>query len=241
MGGAPRFIMECKSASPSLGMIREQYHPGDLARIYSRLAAGISVLCEPDRFRGDYDHLTTVASSTHLPVLCKDFIIDEAQVYAARYFGADAILLMLSILDDATYRQLAGLADRLGLDVLTEAISAEEMARARALGAKIVGINHRNLHDLSIDLTRSAELNRLAPENAVVIAESGIRDNATVRRLVDAADAGDEPGGRRCSWSSSRFAGGRSTTERHQRVPGRLPADEPAGRGSRGQKPRLRG
>lgn len=233
--------MECKSASPSLGMIREQYHPGDLARIYSRLAAGISVLCEPDRFRGDYDHLTTVASSTHLPVLCKDFIIDEAQVYAARYFGADAILLMLSILDDATYRQLAGLADRLGLDVLTEAISAEEMARARALGAKIVGINHRNLHDLSIDLTRSAELNRLAPENAVVIAESGIRDNATVRRLVDAADAGDEPGGRRCSWSSSRFAGGRSTTERHQRVPGRLPADEPAGRGSRGQKPRLRG
>ncbi|WP_255567720.1 bifunctional indole-3-glycerol-phosphate synthase TrpC/phosphoribosylanthranilate isomerase TrpF [Corynebacterium sp. TAE3-ERU16] len=181
--GTNRFIMECKSASPSLGLIREHYQPGDIARIYSRYASGISVLCEPDRFGGDYDHLATVAMSTHLPVLCKDFIIDEVQIHAARYFGADAILLMLSVLDDETYTRLAGEADRLGLDILTEVVDEVEMDRARNLGARIIGINHRNLHDLSIDLGRSARLASLAPDDAVLIAESGIRDNATVRRI----------------------------------------------------------
>ena len=109
--GTNRFIMECKSASPSLGMIREDYRPGDIARIYSRYASAISVLCEPNRFGGDYDHLQTVALSTHVPVLCKDFIVDPIQVYAARYYGADAILLMMSIVDDDTYGELKALAD----------------------------------------------------------------------------------------------------------------------------------
>ena len=177
------FIMECKSSSPSLGLIREHYEPGAIASVYSRYAAGISVLCEPDRFGGDYDHLATVASTTHLPVLCKDFIIDEVQVYAARYFGADAILLMLSVLDDETYSRLSTLADSLGMDVLTEVIDEGEAARAAKLGARIFGVNHRNLHDLSIDLTRSARLARLAPTDAVVVSESGIRDVETVRRL----------------------------------------------------------
>ena len=177
------FIMECKSSSPSLGLIRNHYEPGAIARIYSRYAAGISVLCEPDRFGGDYDHLATVASSTHLPVLCKDFIIDDVQVYAARYYGADAILLMLSVLDDATYARLSALADSLGMDVLTEVIDEEEAARATRLGARIFGVNHRNLHDLTIDLTRSARLATLAPEGAAVVAESGIRDVETVRQL----------------------------------------------------------
>ena len=183
-----RFIMECKSSSPSLGMIREHYEPGTIASIYSRYAAGISVLCEPDRFGGDYDHLATVASTTHLPVLCKDFIIDECQIHAARYFGADAILLMLSVLDDATYTRLHSEADRLGLDVLTEVIDEEEAARAKKLGAKIFGVNHRNLHDLSIDIERSARLAPLAPEGALVVSESGIRDVETVRRLGGHSD-----------------------------------------------------
>lgn len=130
------FIMECKSSSPSLGLIRADYKPGEIASVYSRYAAGSSVLCEPLRFGGDYDHLATVASSTHLPVLCKDFIIDEVQVYAARYFGADAILLMLSILDDASYAHLAGIAESLGMDVLTEVISEEEAVRASRLGPR---------------------------------------------------------------------------------------------------------
>lgn len=181
--GLNRFIMECKSSSPSLGMIREHYEPGAIASIYSRYAAGISVLCEPDKFGGDYNHLSTVASISHLPVLCKDFVIDEVQIHAARYYGADAILLMLSVLDDAEYRALAAEAERFGLDVLTEVIDEEEVARANALGAKIIGVNHRNLHDLSIDLSRSGRLAELISADAVLVAESGVRDNATVRAL----------------------------------------------------------
>lgn len=183
------YIMECKSASPSLGTIRGHYEPGAIASIYSRYAAGISVLCEPDRFGGDYDHLATVAATTHLPVLCKDFIIDEVQIYAARYYGADAVLLMLSVLDDAEYVRLANLATLLGMDILTEVIDEEEAERATRLGAKIFGVNHRNLHDLTIDLERSGRLAQLAPPDAVVVAESGIRDVQTVRRLAGHADA----------------------------------------------------
>lgn len=183
------YIMECKSASPSLGTIREDYKPGEIASVYSRYASAISVLCEPDYFGGDYDHLATVAATTHLPVLCKDFIIDEVQIYAARYFGADAILLMLSVLSDDEYAHLASVAASLHMDVLTEVIDEEEAARATALDARIFGVNHRNLHDLTIDLDRSARLAQLAPDGAVVVAESGIRDAATVRRLGEHADA----------------------------------------------------
>lgn len=181
--GGNRFIMECKAASPSLGMIREHYEPAAIARVYSRYASGISVLCEPDRFGGDYDHLATVASTTHLPVLCKDFIIDEVQIHAARYFGADAILLMLSVLSDEEYAALARVAESYSLDILTEVIDEEETGRALRLGAKIIGVNHRNLHDLSIDLSRSARLAALVPEDTVVVSESGIRDAETVRQL----------------------------------------------------------
>ncbi|GAA1471700.1 bifunctional indole-3-glycerol-phosphate synthase TrpC/phosphoribosylanthranilate isomerase TrpF [Corynebacterium aurimucosum] len=189
LNGTNRFIMECKSASPSLGLIRKHYEPGAIARVYSRYASAISVLCEPDRFGGDYDHLQTVALSTHLPVLCKDFIVDPIQVYAARYFGADAILLMMSIVDDDTYAELKQLADSLGLDVLTEAITEEEVARATAFGIDVIGINNRNLHDLSIDLTRSERLSHHVPSGKVIVSESGIRDNQTVRRLGSHANA----------------------------------------------------
>lgn len=189
LNGTNRFIMECKYSSPSLGLIREHYEPGAIARVYSRYASAISVLCEPDRFGGDYDHLQTVALSTHLPVLCKDFIIDPIQVYAARYYGADAILLMMSIVDDETYGELKALADTLGLDVLTEAITEEEVNRAAAFGVDVIGINNRNLHDLTIDLTRSERLSQFIPVGKVVVSESGIRDNQTVRRLGGHANA----------------------------------------------------
>lgn len=187
--GSNRFIMECKSSSPSLGLIRSDYHPGDMARIYSRYAAGISVLCEPDHFGGEYDHLQTVSLSTHLPVLCKDFIVDPIQVYAARYYGADAILLMMSIVNDEEFAELKALADKLGLDVLTEAITPEEVQRAENFGVDIIGINNRNLHDLSIDLSRTERLASLVSPGKVIISESGIRDHATVRRLGAHANA----------------------------------------------------
>nr|WP_231375528.1 bifunctional indole-3-glycerol-phosphate synthase TrpC/phosphoribosylanthranilate isomerase TrpF [Corynebacterium aquatimens] len=183
-----QYIMECKASSPSLGTIREHYEPGELASVYSRYAAGISVLCEPERFSGDYDHLATVASVTHLPVLCKDFIIDPVQIHAARYFGADAVLLMLSVLNDDEYSELAAEAERFGLDVLTEVIDEDEVARAERLGAKLFGVNHRNLHDLSIDLDRSARLAPLVPEGGLVISESGIRDAETIRQLGGHSD-----------------------------------------------------
>ena len=189
LNGTNRFIMECKSASPSLGLIRDHYEPGAIARVYSRYASAISVLCEPERFGGDYDHLQTVALSTHLPVLCKDFTIDPIQVYAARYFGADAILLMMSIVDDETYSELKQLADSLGLDVLTEAITDEEVARATAFGVDVIGINNRNLHDLTIDLDRTAQLAPHIPAGKVIVSESGIRDNHTVRQLGAHANA----------------------------------------------------
>lgn len=187
-GGRPpgernRFIMEVKSASPSRGQIRSDFDPLAIASTYSRFASGISVLCEPTRFGGDYNHLATVRASTHLPTLCKDFVIDEAQVIAARYFGADAILLMLSVLEDSEYARLAGLADRLGLDVITEVIDAEEVRRATRLGARIFGVNHRDLHDLTIDLNRTRRLAPLIPSGAVVLAESGITDHACVASL----------------------------------------------------------
>ncbi|QMV84256.1 bifunctional indole-3-glycerol-phosphate synthase TrpC/phosphoribosylanthranilate isomerase TrpF [Corynebacterium hindlerae] len=178
----PQFIMECKSASPSLGEIRADYKPAELASIYSRYAAGISVLCEPTWFGGSYAHLATVAATTHLPVLCKDFIVDERQVRAARYYGADAILLMLSVLDDDEYRHLAAVAGELSLDVLTEVVDEDECARANALGARIVGINHRELATLTIDLNRSARLRPLI-DAPVVIGESGIRSHDTVRSM----------------------------------------------------------
>lgn len=186
--GGHRFIMECKSASPSLGSIRADYHPGDIARVYSRYASAISVLCEPERFGGAYEHLATVAASTHLPVLCKDFIVDEVQIYAARYFGADAVLLMLSVVDDEEYSRLAGLAAKLGLDVLTEVVSVEEVQRAVALGATIMGCNHRDLHTLEIDLSRSAALAPHIPPEVAFVAESGVRTNETVRALGGLAD-----------------------------------------------------
>lgn len=189
LNGTNRFIMECKSASPSLGLIRDHYEPGAIARVYSRYASAISVLCEPERFGGDYDHLQTVALSTHLPVLCKDFIIDPIQVYAARYFGADAILLMMSIVDDETYSELKQLADSLGLDVLTETITEEEVALATAFGVDVIGINNRNLHDLTIDLDRTAQLAPHIPAGKVIVSESGIRDNHTVRHLGAHANA----------------------------------------------------
>lgn len=177
------FILECKKASPSKGLIREQFDPVAIAGIYQRYAAAISVLTEPEHFGGDFAYLQAVRSSVQVPVICKDFITTPLHVYLARYHGADAILLMLSVLNDAEYQALAELAAELDMEVLTEVSSCHEMERAAALNAPIIGINHRNLHDLSIDLNRTAELAPLAPPGALLIAESGIHTNQQVRQL----------------------------------------------------------
>jgi indole-3-glycerol phosphate synthase/phosphoribosylanthranilate isomerase len=182
------FILECKKASPSKGLIRANFNAVELAQTYARYADAISVLTEPDFFQGDFSYLAAVSAAVDIPVLCKDFITEPLQVLLARHFGADAILLMLSILDDQQYLQLAALAERYQLDVLTEVATAEEMHRAARLGATIIGINNRNLHDLSIDPQRSIALSQLAPAGALLVAESGFSEHTAVRTSAPYVD-----------------------------------------------------
>ncbi|WP_426577433.1 bifunctional indole-3-glycerol-phosphate synthase TrpC/phosphoribosylanthranilate isomerase TrpF [Xenorhabdus stockiae] len=177
------FILECKKASPSKGLIRSDFDPVRIAKTYQPYAAAISVLTDEKYFQGSYDFLRMVSAAVHQPVLCKDFIIDPYQVYLARYYQADAILLMLSVLDDDTYRELSALAHSLNMGVLTEVSNEAERHRAIALGAKVIGINNRDLRDLSIDLQRTQKLAAGLPKETIVISESGIHSHQQVRDL----------------------------------------------------------
>ena len=185
----PALIMECKAASPSRGTIRSDYDPASLAAQYAPYAAAVSVLTEPDRFNGSFDDLAAVREVVDVPVLCKDFIVDEVQVLAARSLGADAVLLMLSVVPDDVYRELAELAHSLGMDVLTEVSTPQEMHRASALGAEVIGINNRDLRTLETDLARTEEMAPLAPAGVVLVGESGVGAAEDVRRLSGLVDA----------------------------------------------------
>ncbi|MCW7546569.1 bifunctional indole-3-glycerol-phosphate synthase TrpC/phosphoribosylanthranilate isomerase TrpF [Photorhabdus sp. APURE] len=177
------FILECKKASPSKGVIRQDFDPIHIAKIYQPYAAAISVLTDEKYFQGNYEFLRLVSDAVHQPVLCKDFIIDPYQVYLARYYQADAILLMLSVLDDQQYIALSEFAHSLNMGVLTEVSSEEELTRAVALKAKVIGINNRDLRDLSIDLNRTKQLAPQLPEGTIVISESGIHQHQQIREL----------------------------------------------------------
>ena len=185
----PALIMECKAASPSRGTIRTDYDPASLAAQYAPYAAAVSVLTEPDRFNGSFDDLAAVREVVDVPVLCKDFIVDEVQVLAARSLGADAVLLMLSVVPDDVYRELAELAHSLGMEVLTEVSTPQEMHRASALGAEVIGINNRDLRTLETDLARTEEMAPLAPAGVVLVGESGVGAAEDVRRLSGLVDA----------------------------------------------------
>ena len=185
----PALIMECKAASPSRGTIRSDYDPASLAAQYAPYAAAVSVLTEPDRFNGSFDDLAAVREVVDVPVLCKDFIVDEVQVLAARSLGADAVLLMLSVVPDDVYRELAELAHSLGMEVLTEVSTPQEMHRASALEAEVIGINNRDLRTLETDLARTEEMAPLAPAGVVLVGESGVGAAKDVRRLSGLVDA----------------------------------------------------
>ena len=185
----PALVMECKSASPSRGTLRADYDPAALARAYAPWASAVSVLTEPDRFNGSFDDLAAVRSAVDVPVLCKDFIVDPVQVLAARSLGADAILLMLSVVPDDVYAELAALAHRLGMEVLTEVSAPEEMHRAASLGAAVIGINNRDLRTLATDISRTEEYAPLAPPGVVLVGESGVERADDVRRLAGLVDA----------------------------------------------------
>jgi len=182
------FILECKKASPSKGLIRPDFDVKTICQTYDKYAAAISVLTDKKYFQGDFDYLKLVTETVSCPVLNKDFFVDTYQVYLARYYGADAILLMLSVLSDDEYVALANVAEQYKLAVLTEVSTAEECERAIKLNAKMIGINNRNLRDLSTDIARTFELAPTLPDDTIIISESGIYSNAQVRELAPAVD-----------------------------------------------------
>ncbi|QLB13469.1 indole-3-glycerol phosphate synthase [Bisgaardia hudsonensis] len=177
------FILECKKSSPSKGLIRENFNLSEIANSYKSYASVISVLTDEKYFQGNFAYINEVRKQTSQPILCKDFIISEYQVYLARYFQADAILLMLSVIDDKTYQHLANLAHQLNMGVLTEASTSEEVKRAIKLNAKVIGINNRDLHTLTIDLNRTIQLANNIPNDRIIISESGIYTHNQIMAL----------------------------------------------------------
>ncbi|HEX8137828.1 MAG TPA: indole-3-glycerol phosphate synthase TrpC [Pyrinomonadaceae bacterium] len=178
-------IAEIKRASPSRGEIRAGVDPASLARQYEAGgAAAISVLTEEDCFRGSLDDLRAVRRSVSLPVLRKDFIFDEYQLYEAAAVGADALLLIVAALDDAALKRLVGITeDELRMDALVEVHTPEEMSRAHACGATLVGVNNRDLRSFEVSLDTSVELAQSAPPGLTLVSESGLRKGNDLRRL----------------------------------------------------------
>ena len=182
------FILECKKASPSKGLIRPDFDVKAICKTYDKYAAAISVLTDEKYFQGNFDYLKIVTETVSCPVLNKDFFIDVYQVHLARYYGADAILLMLSVLSDEEYLELANIAEQYNLSILTEISNESERDRAIALNAKMIGINNRDLRDLSTDITRTFDFAPTLPDDRIIISESGIYNNAQVRELAPAVD-----------------------------------------------------
>jgi indole-3-glycerol phosphate synthase len=185
-------IAEFKRRSPSKGMIRENADPIEMARAYQAGGAvAMSVLTEADYFAGSLDDLRRVKSTVDLPVLRKDFIVDEYQVYESVAAGADAILLIVAALDDELLARLRRLAeDELQLDALVEVHTSEEMKRAAACGAKLIGVNNRDLRTFEVSLDTSLTLAREAPAEALLISESGLKNAADLQSLYEAGFRG---------------------------------------------------
>lgn len=181
-------ICECKRASPSRGLIAADFDPVGIAREYEDAGAdAISCLTEPLWFQGADEHLERVAQAVSIPVLRKDFVVDEYMIYQAKAIGADAVLLICAILGDAQLKAYIGLCERLGLTALVEAYEPEELSRALEAGARVVGVNNRDLHSFELDFGRSIELKPMVGPDRVFVSESGIRDARDLRRLAEAS------------------------------------------------------
>lgn len=182
-GGSARLIAEVKRASPSKGLLAERFDPVAQAQAYVEGgAAAISVLTEPDFFLGALDHLRAVRAVVGVPVLRKDFLLDPYQVYEARAAGADAVLLICALLDDGQLRELLALTHALGMEALVEAHDADEVGRAVAAGAQVIGVNGRDLRTFAIDLDVVRRLRPLVPADRLFVAESGIADQRDAAR-----------------------------------------------------------
>ncbi|MFA5103959.1 MAG: indole-3-glycerol phosphate synthase TrpC [Candidatus Margulisiibacteriota bacterium] len=192
-------IAEVKKASPSAGTIRQDFDPLSIALSYERSGAkAVSVLTDKKYFKGSTDYLKEISGSISLPVLRKDFIIDEIQIYEARYYGADALLLIASVLTDEKIKKLSFIAAECGMDVLLEVHDKTEMLRALECGAGIIGINNRNLKTFKVNFDLTFELAALVPGRVdrILVSESGIGSPDQIKRLkkagINAALIGEE-------------------------------------------------
>lgn len=176
-------IGEFKKASPSMGVIQSKIELTDRIDHYNEAVDAISCLTEEDHFNGNIEYLKKIRGMSYLPILRKDFIIDEYQIYEAKIIGADAILLIAAILDDDMMRHFYELANRLELDVLLEVHDEEEMVRALNLGAKIIGVNNRNLKDFTISLETTKHLSNMVKSEVVLVSESGVTTEADIEFL----------------------------------------------------------
>jgi indole-3-glycerol phosphate synthase len=177
-------IAECKRRSPSKGVLARDYDPVRIATGYERGgAAAISVLTEPTFFDGSLDHLAAVRRAVRLPLLRKDFIVDEYQLHEARANGADAILLIVSALDEADLARLHRRAGELGLAALVEVHDEDEVRRAIDAGARVIGVNNRNLRTLAVDVDASHRLARVIPRGVIAVSESGLQARADLDHL----------------------------------------------------------
>lgn len=178
---SPALIAEVKKASPSKGVIRADFDPVKIAQIYAANgAACLSVLTDEPYFQGHDDYLTAIRDAVDLPLLRKDFMLDEYQVYEARALGADCILLIMAALEDEEAKHLYDLATRLSMDTLFEVHDEEELDRALALSPKMLGVNNRNLKTLDVDLATGLNLGASIPDSILKVAESGIADHDTL-------------------------------------------------------------
>lgn len=186
LAGSPgiALIAEVKKASPSKGVIREEFHPVEIARIYeARGAACVSVLTDREFFQGSLADLEAVRAAVKLPILRKDFIIDPYQVVEARASGADAVLLIAECLDNVRLKSLHDTIAGLGMTPLVELYDPENLPRVLDLGARLIGVNNRNLHTFEVDIDHTLRLRRLIPSDRAVVGESGIRTRQDVERL----------------------------------------------------------
>ena len=180
------YICEVKKASPSKGLIAPDFPYLDIAKEYEQAGAStISCLTEPFYFQGDDRYLQEISQAVNIPVLRQDFTVDEYMIYQAKAFGASAVLLICAILDNSQLKAFGELAQELGLDALVEAHDQWEVDRALNLGAKIVGVNNRNLHDFTVDMGNSIRLRNMAPADTVFVSESGIKTAEDIRILYE--------------------------------------------------------
>lgn len=185
------FICECKKASPSKGIIAEDFPYLEIAKEYEKAGADcISVLTEPKWFLGSDNYLKEIAAAVSVPCLRKDFTVSDYQIYEAKFLGAKAVLLICSILSAEQIREYIGICDRLGISALVEAHDESEVKLAVNSGARIIGVNNRNLKDFSVDTDNSKRMRELVPKNIIFVSESGVQTAEDVQKLREiGADA----------------------------------------------------